>query len=114
MCLPARSAPGEVDITFPTHYAGSQPHRFCDHGDGSLVSKISSLYPCMFVVQNRGVHLQGPLTRFLLRAPGEGEEGSQSFFFLGRALRSTGNASGVPVERKGIFTNEGGLYFYRH
>ena len=52
---------------------------------------------------------------FFYEPPERGRKvASQSFFFLGRALRSTGNASGVPVERRGKFSTERGLYLFRH
>ena len=64
----------------------------------------------MFVVRAAEYIYKAHSLVFFYEPPERGRKVASPFF--PRALRSTGNASGVPVERRGIFTTEGGLYFF--
>ena len=117
--MPARSAPGEVDFTFPTHDAASdvskalKPKGFVFMEMAFLSCPKSVLYPCMFVVVAEYIYKAHSLV-FFYEPPERGRRKVASPF-LPRALRSTGNASGlgVPVETRGIFTTENCIFF-RH
>ena len=116
--MPARSAPGEVDFTFPTHDAASdvskalKPKGFVFMEMAFLSCPKSVLYPCMFVAAEY-IYKAHSLV-FFYEPPERGRRGRKvARLFLPLALRSTGNASGlgVPVERRGIFTTENCIFF---